>query len=61
MSYAPKQKLDAEHKRIKDSLEKVKEKINQQLEKIDANAINNQPESLSSFRLQSYKTLLNID
>ena len=56
-----KQNLNAEQKRIKDSLEKIKEKIDKQLEKIDANAINNQPESLSSFRLQSYKTLLNID
>ena len=52
--------LQQEQKRTKDSLEKVKENINKQLEKIEDNA-NNEPEALSSYQLQSYLVLVNID
>ena len=51
-------KLDKEQRRTKDSLEKIKENINKQLEKIDNNA---EPETLSSYQLQSYMMLVNID
>ena len=51
-------KLEKEQKRTKDSLEKVKESIEKQLEKIDVNK--NEPEAMSSYKLQSYLILVNI-
>jgi phage shock protein PspC (stress-responsive transcriptional regulator) len=51
-------KLLKEEKRTRDSLEKVKENIEKQLEKIENNK--NEPEALSSYPLQSYLLLVNI-
>jgi len=54
-----KQKLESEQKRTRDSLEKVKESINKQLERIDDTK--GEPEALSSYPLQSYLIMVNID
>ncbi|MEP7111564.1 MAG: PspC domain-containing protein [Ferruginibacter sp.] len=54
-----KRKLEKEQKRIEDSLERVKENIDKQLEKIKDDK--NGPEALSSYPLQSYLLLVNID
>ncbi len=51
-------KLEKEQKRTKDSLEKAKENIEKQLEKIDVNK--NEPEAMSNYKLQSYLILVNI-
>ncbi len=51
-------KLEKEQKRTKDSLERVKENIEKQLEKIDVNK--NEPEAMSNYKLQSYLILVNI-
>ena len=50
-------KLEMEQKRTRDSLEKAKENIDKQLEKIDGN--NNEPEALSSYQLQPYLIFIN--
>ncbi|MBC7886843.1 MAG: PspC domain-containing protein [Ferruginibacter sp.] len=57
-------KLEKEQKRMRDSLEKAKENIDKQLEKIDVNnkqVNSNDSEALSSYQLQSYLVLVNID
>ncbi|MEO6734444.1 MAG: PspC domain-containing protein [Ferruginibacter sp.] len=55
-----KQKLRKEQKRTKDSLQRVKENIDKQLEKIEDNN-NNDPEAISSYPLRSYLVMLNIN
>jgi phage shock protein PspC (stress-responsive transcriptional regulator) len=55
-----KQKLDKEVQRTKDSLEKVKENIDKQLEKIEDKK-GDEPQALSSYNIQSYLLLVNID
>ncbi|MEO6550281.1 MAG: PspC domain-containing protein [Ferruginibacter sp.] len=52
-------KLEREQKRTKDSLQRVKDNIDKQLEKIGK--IEGEPEALSSYPLQSYLLLVNID
>ncbi|MEP7144994.1 MAG: PspC domain-containing protein, partial [Ferruginibacter sp.] len=52
-------RLQREQKRTKDSLEKVKEKINKQLEKMDDN--NDGTAALSNYPLQSYLLLVHIN
>lgn len=52
-------KLQKETRRTQDSLEKVKENIDKQLERIKDNTT--EPTVLSSYRLQSYLVLVNID
>ncbi len=50
-------KLEKEQKRTKDSLEKIKENIDKQLEKIDGNK--NEPEAWNGYKLQSFLILIN--
>lgn len=52
-----KQKLYREEQLLKDSLEKAKEKINRQLEKMD----NNEPMPLSAYTLPMYGPVININ
>lgn len=52
-------KVEKEQKRVKDSLEKVRENINKQLEKIDDTK--DQTGALSTYPLQSYLLLVHID
>jgi phage shock protein PspC (stress-responsive transcriptional regulator) len=54
-----KNKLEKEQKRIKDSLQRVKENIEKQLEKIDKS--NDEPQTLSSLKLQSYLVLVSTN
>ncbi|MCW3093409.1 MAG: PspC protein [Ferruginibacter sp.] len=54
-------KLEREQKRTKDSLQKVKDNIDKQLEKIGKNEEEGELEVLSSYPLQSYLLLVNID
>jgi len=51
-------KLYLEKQRTRDSLEKVKENINKQIEKIDVKE--DEPEALSGYKMQSYMVLINI-
>jgi len=56
-------KLEKEQRRVKDSLQKAKENIDKQLEKIDVKNVRyegTEAEALSTYQLQSYILLVNI-
>ena len=48
--------LDKEQQRLKDSLEKAKEKIDRQLEKLDSKA--GEPNTVVSYSLPAYNPML---
>lgn len=54
-------KLEKEKEHTKDSLQKVKESIEKQLNKIDAKVNGNEPEALSSYRSVMYIPMVNIN